>query len=462
VANSGSQLWAPLAWVDGAWRERVLFSIDERGHWASIVCGVNDAPPGATALAGPVLPGLVNAHSHAFQRAFAGLAEHRGTAEDDFWSWRERMYAVANRIGPSELRAIATRLYVEMLRGGYTQVCEFHYLHHAPDGSRYADPIVMSGALCDAATATGIGLTVLPVVYERAGFGAEGLRDDQRRFASSVDDAIAIRDAVRALFANRVNAGVAIHSLRAVRPASIGTLVERCTSDPGPIHIHVAEQTREVDDCIAATGCRPIEWLLANVPLDPRWHLVHATHATPAEIHGVAQRNAGVVLCPTTEANLGDGLPDLERWLASGARLSIGTDSQVTRDWREELRLLEYGQRLAHRRRNIAADELTSTATRLFERALQAGGPAAGYGRWGFVAGARADLVVADPQDDGLRGVPAGHLLDAMVFVSPARPFRDVMVGGAWAVRGGRPLVPEPAADPPAATQVADVLRQRP
>jgi formimidoylglutamate deiminase len=437
MANSDTQLWAPLAWVERAWRERVLFSIDDRGHWSSIVPGVSSAPSGATKLAGPALPGLVNAHSHAFQRAFAGLAEYRGSAGDDFWSWRERMYAVANRIGPDELREIATRLYAEMLRGGYTQVCEFHYLQHAPDGSRYADPIVLPGALCDAASATGIGLTILPVLYERAGFGADSLQHDQRRFAASVDDVIAIRDAVRALFAKRVTAGIAIHSLRAAHPASIDALIERCAGDAGAIHVHVAEQTREVDDCIAATGRRPIEWLLDNVALDARWHLVHATHATPEEIDGVAKARAGVVLCPTTEANLGDGLPDLQRWLSSGVRLSIGSDSQVTRDWREELRLLEYGQRLVHRRRNIAADDQASTATRLFERALEGSGAAAGYGRWGFVAGARADLVVADPEDDALRNVPAARLLDAMVFVSPAKPFRDVMVGGAWAVRDG-------------------------
>lgn len=442
MADSGAQLWAPLAWLDGAWRERVLFTVDARGRWESIAAGVGTAPAGAATLAGPALPGLVNAHSHAFQRAFAGLAEYRGTADDDFWSWRDRMYEVANRIGPAELRDIATHLYVEMLRGGYTQVCEFHYLQHAPDGSRYPDPIVMSRALCDAATATGIGLTVLPVLYERAGFGAEGLRDDQRRFAASADAVLAIRDGVRALSLARVNAGVAIHSLRAARPASIAALVERCAGNAAPIHIHVAEQTREVDECLAATGRRPIEWLLENLPVDARWHLVHATHATPEEIRGVGERNAGIVLCPTTEANLGDGLPDLPRWLESATRISIGSDSQVTRDWREELRLLEYGQRLAHRRRNVAADGHRSTAGRLFERALQASGAAAGQECWGFVAGARADLVVADPQDDALRGAPAERLLDAMVFVSPAGPFRDVMVGGVWAIRSGAARVP--------------------
>lgn len=442
MANSANALWAPLAWVEGAWRERVLLSIGDDGTWASIRTGVDRAPQGATRLEGPALPGLVNAHSHAFQRAFAGLAEGRGGTDDDFWSWRTRMYAVANRIGPDDLREIASRLYVEMLRGGYTQVCEFHYLQRAPDGSRYEDPLAMSRALCDAAGAAGIGLTLLPVLYERAGFGSAGVQPDQRRFVTTVDDVLAIRDGVRGLLAPRINAGVAVHSLRAAHPASIGELVERCAGDDGPIHVHVAEQVREVEDCVAATGRRPIEWLLDEVRIDGRWHLVHATHASAGEIRGVADRGAGVVLCPTTEASLGDGVTDLPGWLASGVRLAIGSDSQVTRDWREELRLLEYGQRLIHRRRNIAADALRSTATRLFGHALAASGPAAGFARWGFTAGARADLLVADPSDDALRGAPADALLDAMVFVSPGRAFRDVMVGGAWSLRDGRAPAP--------------------
>lgn len=425
------RLFAQLAWVDGAWRERVLFEVDNKGDWASITPGANE-PTDAMVLAGPVLPGLVNAHSHAFQRAFAGRAEHRAGAEDDFWSWRERMYAVANRVTPDELRRIATHLYREMLRGGYTQVCEFHYLNSAPTGETYNDALTMARALADAAMATGIGLTILPVLYERAGFDADGLRDEQRRFATSVEDVITIRDGVRSFAQSMINAGVAIHSLRAAKPSSIAALIDRCAGDPAPIHIHVAEQLREVDDCVDATGRRPIEWLLENVALDSRWHLVHATHAMTEEIDAVAERQAGVVLCPTTEANLGDGVTDLPRWLEAGVRLSIGSDSQVTRDWREELRLLEYGQRLTQRRRNIAADAHRSTAARLFERALSASGPAAGLTRWGFVPGARADLLVVDPDDDALRDIEPSEMIDAIVFVSPARPFMNVMVGGNW------------------------------
>lgn len=437
MTASARAVWAPLAWVGGAWQKRVLLDIDARGRWSSIEAGIDEAPDGASVVSGPALPGVVNAHSHAFQRAFAGRAEQRASAQDDFWSWREQMYAVAGRISPAELRDVASALYGEMLRGGYTHVCEFHYLHLAPDARRYDDPIAMARALCDAATTTGIGLTMLPVLYERAGFDDAPLRPEQRRFAATVDDVIAYRDAIRALRLDGVDAGVAIHSLRAARASSIAALRERCERDAGPIHIHVAEQTREVEDCIASTGRRPIEWLIDNVALDARWHLVHATHATPAEIAAVGTRGAGVVLCPTTEANLGDGVTDLAGWLASGTPLSIGSDSQVTRDWREELRLLEYGQRLVHRRRNIAAGG-ASTAARLFEQALRAGGAAAGQANWGFVAGARADLVVADPEDASLRDVPPAHLLDALTFVSPGKPFRDVMMAGRWTLRDGR------------------------
>jgi len=420
--------------VQGRWRDSVLLEVGADGTWQRIA---PDTPRSGdlSALPGPVLPGLVNAHGHAFQRAFAGLAERREGAHDDFWSWRDRMYGVALAITPERLREVATRLYAELLRGGYTQVCEFHYLHHAPDGSRYRDPLAMSRALVQAARDAGIGLTLLPVLYERAGFASAGLRDDQRRFATTVADVLALRDGVRALGAPQVGAGVAIHSLRAARASSIAALAERLAGDGAPIHIHVAEQTAEVDDCIAATGARPIEWLTRHAPLDARWQLVHATHATPVEIDAVAGSGAGVVLCPSTEANLGDGVPDLPRWLETATPLSIGSDSHVTRDWREELRLLEYGQRLTLRRRNVAAAPEAgqpSTAARLFERMLAGGAAAAGLGVAGLRVGARADLLVIDADDPALAGCDDEHLLDALVFSSPARPFARVMVAGRW------------------------------
>lgn len=429
-------LWAPRAWLVGGWRDAVLLEVAADGTWSRVVPDA-PRPRDVAALPGPVLPGLVNAHSHAFQRAFVGAAEHRHAEQDDFWSWRDRMYGVALAITPEQLRTVATRLYGELLRGGYTQVCEFHYLHHAGDGSRFADPLAMSRALVLAAQDAGIGLTLLPVLYERAGFDAAGLRDDQRRFATTVDDVLALRDGVRALRAPNVSAGIAIHSLRAAKASSILQLVERTASDAAPIHIHVAEQTAEVDDCVAASGLRPLEWLTRHVALDARWHLVHATHAAAAEIDAVAASGAGVVLCPSTEANLGDGLPDLPRWLAAGTPLSIGSDSQVTRDWREELRLLEYGQRLVQRRRNVAAAPEAgepSTAARLFQRALAGGAAAAGLPACGLRDGARADLLVIDAADPALGDVDGERLLDTLVFSSPTRPFARVMVAGQWVV----------------------------
>jgi formimidoylglutamate deiminase len=425
-------LWAPQAWVGGGWASDVLLGIDSQGRWSAVLPGA-PAPEGATLLPGPVLPGLVDAHSHAFQRAFAGLAERRTAAHDDFWSWRDRMYGVAQRITADELRVVATQLYGELLAGGYTQVCEFHYLHHAGDGSPCADPLAMSRALADAATASGIGLTLLPVLYERAGFTQPALRPDQRRFATTVDSVLALRDGIRALALPRVDAGVAIHSLRAAVPESLRTLQRRLGDDLAPIHIHVAEQTAEVDDCLAATGARPIAWLAREGLLDTRWQLVHATHTTPAEIDAVAASGAGVVLCPSTEANLGDGLPDLPRWLTGSTPLSIGSDSQVCRSAAHELRWLDYGQRLHLRQRNVAADPAHgegATAARLFDRVLAGGAAAAGFQRWGLVAGARADLLVLDCDTPGLAGLPPSHRLDGWVFATDGPAIAQTWVAG--------------------------------
>jgi formimidoylglutamate deiminase len=435
-------LWAPRAWIGGRWQDGVLLHAGADGRWAEVRSG-SAAPPQATVLPGPVLPGLVDAHSHAFQRAFAGMAERRTGANDDFWSWRDRMYGVALRITPAQLRAVAAQLYGELLCGGYTQVCEFHYLHHDVDGAPYADPLAVSRALADAAAATGIGLTLLPVLYQRAGFSQPQLRLDQRRFATDARAVLALRDGVRAWRLPRVNAGVAIHSLRAAAPASIRELVRGLDADPGPIHIHVAEQTAEVDDCLAATGARPIEWLARQGPLDARWQLVHATHALPAEIDAVAASGAGIVLCPSTEANLGDGLTDLPRWLAAGVPLTLGSDSNGGRSWAEELRWLDYGQRLLHRQRNVAALPAAhegATAARLFERMLAGSGAAAGLPAWGLQAGARADLLVLEIQAPGLRGVPPSHTLDALVFATDAPALREVWVAGRRVVAGGAPV----------------------
>jgi formimidoylglutamate deiminase len=433
-------LWAPRAWLPAGWQEQVLLRVGSNGCWAEVTSGVAVPPGEANRIDGPLLPGLVNAHSHAFQRAFAGLAERRESASDDFWSWRERMYRVALRVDAAQLRAIAAQLYLELLQGGYTQVCEFHYLQHDPQGRAYADPLTLSWALADAADAAGIGLTLLPVLYERAGFAQPALRDDQRRFASTPASVAAAARAVAASARRNLNAGVAVHSLRAASPASIAELRRLAENIDGPVHIHVAEQTAEVDDCLAATGARPIEWLVREGLLDARWHLVHATHTLPGEIGAVARSGAAAVLCPSTEANLGDGLADLPRWLNAGVPLTLGSDSHATRDWREELRWLDYGQRLALRQRNVsAAPQLgqPSTAQRLFGLVSHSGAAAAGQTQWGLKAGARADALVADPQDPALLGIPAANALDALVFSSPCKPWRDVMVAGQWVIRDG-------------------------
>ncbi len=429
-------LWADWAWVEGRWQASVLLEIDALGAWSGVSAGVAQ-PAAARRLTGAVLPGLVNGHSHAFQRAFAGLTERRESASDDFWSWRERMYSVALRITPEQMQAVAAQLYIELLRGGYTQVCEFHYLHHAPDGAHYPDPATMCAALADASTEAGIGLTLLPVLYERAGFTQAAPHADQRRF---IGTPALVHRLIRSIKSGaRINAGLAIHSLRAASPASIIALLRTVEGQALPIHIHVAEQMREVEDCLAATGARPIEWLCKHLAPDPRWQLVHATHATPAEIDAVAQSGAGIVLCPGTEANLGDGIPNLPACLAAGVPIAIGSDSQVTRNWPEELRWLEYAQRLTRHQRNVAAtQQQPATARRLFEAALAGGARCAGHTRWGLTAGARADALVLDARAPALLGIGPLERLDALVFGGGEPALAEVLVAGETVLRNGR------------------------
>jgi formimidoylglutamate deiminase len=447
--SPAAALWAPQAWVQGAWAPQVLLHVDADGRWADIKPNT-PPPPGAQVLPMPVLPGLVNAHSHAFQRAFVGLAERRDGAQDNFWSWRDRMYGVALRITPEQLQTVATHLFGELVQGGYTQVCEFHYLHHQEDGQPYADEATMCRVLAQAAQNTGIGLTLLPVVYQRAGFQQPSLRADQRRFAADVQRVLRLRDQVRSWSLPGVTAGVAVHSLRAVSAEALHDLSAQLRGDPGPVHIHIAEQTAEVDDCLAATGQRPLQWLAHSGMLDARWQLVHATHSTPDEIKAVAATGAGVVLCPSTEANLGDGLCDLPAWLAAGVPLALGSDSHVVRQWPEELRWLDYGQRLALRQRNVAAapPAQPSTAARLFDLCCASGvqaaglvadpgviaapGASGGLPAHGLQAGARADLLLLNAQDPALSGMPTTHGLDAAVFAAAAMPFAGAMVAGRW------------------------------
>jgi len=442
MSHAVRKFFAPHAWVRGRWASDVLLEADARGHWSRIVEGAGVLERlGATTLHGPVLPGLVNAHGHAFQRAIVGLTERASGHgnSDDFWGWRGRMYSAANRITPEQLEAIAAFLYAELLQAGYTHVCEFHYLHNDVDGKPYADPLEMSRAIARAARRTGIGLTLLPTLFMRAGFAAKGLQGDQRRFASTPQSVMEIARAVRTGSSDeeRITAGVAIHSLRSVDK---GALVEIAKAASGmPLHIHIAEQLREVEDCLLEHGQRPLEFLMGQVRVDERWNMVHATRFTGEELTVLRGTGASVVICPSTEANLGDGIFELASWMGQSGNWSIGSDSHVTRSWREELRLLEYSQRLKLRVRNVAATAavMESSAAALFEGALLGGSAAAGLPLGGLREGERADFVVVDRDALELAGVPGDHTLDALVFSSPESRFARVFVAGEEALAGG-------------------------
>jgi len=445
MKTEATRFFAAQAWLDGAWARDVLLSVSGDGRWSDIQANAAlAARSGATILSGPALPGLVNAHSHAFQRAIAGLTERRGSAgaavSDDFWSWRDRMYSVARRVGPEQLEAIAAFLYAELLAGGYTHVCEFHYLHNAADGEPHADPLEMSLALVRAAQTVGMGLTLLPTLYMRSGFDASGLREDQRRFASTPDSVLRLVEGLQAQAGEQsnFNVGVALHSLRAADMAAIREVSGFAAAQALPVHIHIAEQTQEVQDCIAATGRRPMEHLLSNARLDSHWNLVHATHGTAAEFRAVRESGAAIVICPGTEANLGDGVFDLPAY--AGGIWSIGSDSHVTRSWTQELRLLEYSQRLTLRRRNVAAHAAgrDSSAAALFEGALAGAASATSQPLGAIRVGHRADLLVLDKQCPALLGVPPEYLLDALVFSSPDAGFAEVFVAGRCVLSGTR------------------------
>ena len=430
-----------MAWVEGAWAKDVLLSVAADGTWANIQANAGtDQQRSAIRLSGPVIPGLVNAHSHAFQRAIAGMSERSSAGQDNFWGWRGRMYSAANRITPAQLEAIAALLYAELLQAGYTQVCEFHYLHHDLQGKPYANPLEMSSALVRAAQCVGVGITLLPALYMRSGFEASGLRNDQQRFASTPESIFKLCEGIEKQFGSGiVNTGMALHSLRAVGQGALQEAAAHAKAQRMPVHIHVAEQTGEVDDCMAALGQRPVDWLLRHANLDASWNLVHATHTTPAELQGIKDSGASIVLCPTTEANLGDGVFNLPAYAKVQGNWSIGSDSQVTRSWQEELRLLEYSQRLALRQRNVmaGASGVTSTAAALFDAALAGGSTACGLQVNGLKIRHRADFSVIDTASNALLGIPNDHLLDAMIFSSPDTRLSDVYVAGNCVVQAG-------------------------
>ena len=431
-----TRLFAPHALLPTGWADDVLLAWDGSGRLVQVDAGAT-APQGVPRAAGPLLPGLPNLHSHAFQRAFAGLTEYRAEAADSFWTWRDLMYRFALAISPEQLEQVATQLYVEMLRAGYTSVCEFQYLHHDRDGRPYADRAEMSLRLAAAARRAGIGLTLLPVLYRHSGFGATPPRADQRRFVNDVDALLRIVERLRAA---DLHVGVAPHSLRAVAPDDLAALLAGLDAldAHAPVHIHVAEQEQEVVECIAWSGARPVQWLLDHAPVDPRWCLVHATHLDAAEALRLARCGAVVGLCPSTEANLGDGLFDVVRHFAAGGIWGIGSDSHASVDAAEELRLLEYGQRLLQRRRNVLVRAPhVQVADTLWLGAVAGGAQASGRAIAGLAVGQQADMLTIG--DASLAGLAPAQALASLVFANQrCRLVRDVWVGGRQHVQNGR------------------------
>lgn len=398
----------------------------------------------ADVAVGFVIPGLVNAHSHAFQRLLAGHTEERGPqGKDNFWSWRSRMYALAGRIDAAALQVVARQVYSEMVTTGYTSVAEFHYLHNEP-GGQASD--AMFEALAEAALLSGIRLCYVPVHYERAGFGQPQPGADQIRFAQTTDDFLAHYERVK----NRLNEnfclGIGVHSLRAVTKQSLQRIVDVANNDLVPFHMHVAEQKREVEQCLEYYDARPVEWLLDNYAVNASWCLVHATHIDDDEISKLARSGAVVCLCPSTEANLGDGLFPLQRYLELGGQIAIGSDSHVTINPYEELRWLEYGQRLISQSRNVAAVRRPQTGRSLFELALAGGALASGSVVGQISPGAAADLVVLDDDSPMLAGHTTRSLIDALVFSGFTLPIDRVMVNGQWQVENGRHVTADSAA----------------
>ena len=402
------------ALLPDGWARDVSIAVDD-GDITAVVANSSGGEP----LRGPVVPGMANLHSHAFQRGMAGMAEVRGAPDDDFWTWRELMYRFVERVTPEQARAIALQLYIEMLKHGYTAVAEFNYLNQ-PDG--------MLEAHLDAARTAGIAITALPSLYRWSGFGQQPLKPRQKRFDSDVRS---ILDAFRSVPKTPdERAGVAPHSLRAVDPGALRELIAE--AGDAPIHIHAAEQTREVEDCRLALGERPVEWLLSNFAVDERWCIVHATHMVDEEIRALARSGAIAALCPTTEGNLGDGVFPLLEYRAAGGRYGIGGDSHVSRDPAEELRLLEYVQRLTSRKRNLVVGKSPAVGTTLWLEAAAGGAQAMGRAMGAIAVGKRADLIVLD---SGQRG---DAVANELIFSGTTGRVRDVMVGGEWVVQDRR------------------------
>lgn len=423
---------------DGVWRTGSSLEIA-----AGKIAGFTESSGSGAPVSDYIIPGMANCHSHVFQRAMAGLTEYRregsGAAEDNFWTWRQAMYQQAGTMTPDKLKAIAVDCYRDMIKRGYTSVAEFHYLHN----SHLNQQLDMAAAIIDAAETAGIGLTLLPVFYEASGFGGSEPSAEQRQFTMTVPEYIDLLNALAPRLSSPNRLGVAFHSLRAVRPDSFAPILSALDSidDQAPIHIHIAEQVQEVNDCVRHLGKRPVEWLLSNQPVNSRWCLVHATHISDAEIKAIADSGAIVGLCPTTEANLGDGIFPLQDFLAAGGKFAIGSDSNICLDPCEELRLLEYTQRLLTQRRVVLTpDGGHHVGASLWAHAAKNGARALGRASGTLAAGEAADLIVLDGDHSAFTYVEGPQIVDAFVFVSGDNLIKQTYVNGrsVRSVNGGK------------------------
>ena len=430
-----TRLYARNALLPEGWRQDVLLEWHADGNLSGVTADVDAAAAVGVEVVQYALPGMINLHSHSFQRALGGRTEKAGDGQDSFWTWRDLMYRFARNITPEHIEAIAAQLFSECLRHGYTALCEFHYVQRAPDGAMYPRPAETAQRVISAARLAGIGITMLPVLYSYSGFGESALKPEQQRFKTDPQDVLRIIEALEPLRDAQTEVGVAPHSLRAASVAQINEVLVTLPSDR-PVHIHIAEQEQEVAQSLNWSGRRPVQWLLDQVEVDQRWCLIHATHLMRDEVDELARTGAVAGLCPTTEANLGDGLFPFEQFMSAGGRFGIGSDSHISQSAVEELRWLEYGQRLQHMRRNIAvSQQQRNVGDYLWQHALQGGAQAAGRSLGALAAGKRADLIVLDDDHPNLYGLAIDEVLGSFIFSGNDNLVRDVMVGGQWVVR---------------------------
>ncbi len=418
------------------WQKNVGVSIDENGLIEKVVAGAKEG----TLISGVAIPAVPNVHSHAHQRLMVGLAERAGPGADSFWTWREAMYGFALRLSPDDLEAVAAQAYVEMVKAGFACVGEFQYLHHQPDGSPYDEPAEMSLRCISAAEQAGIAITMLPTLYNFSGFGGQPAAAGQRRFVNDADHFLEIHETLKGVCGASPlrRLGVSPHSLRAVTPELLKTVLNGIGGQ-ARIHIHVAEQSKEVDDCLAWSGQRPVEFLLDRFDVSSRWCAIHATHMTPAETQTLAESGVVAGLCPTTEANLGDGIFPADHFLKQGGAIAIGSDSQISISPAEDLRMLEYSQRLRDRTRNaLALGAGASTGRSLLDLVLKGGAACLDQPMGVIAVGKRCDIAVLDDENPAMVGREGDGLLDTWVFSAGNAAVKDMIVGGSHVVKDRR------------------------